>query len=836
MSGSFWRYNSYGPVSTIDSLLEKPDCSLEELLDDPEILQQLMASNAKLIEFLCNDAVMAQLIEYLLEDQRIQNEGYSKGEQESSSGEKNDMAEGNSKAVEKDEKDDSKEEEDESEHIMNDTNTEGLDSWHQDNSFDFCEDEEEQEETPEEIHSRRTQVSTEILSSDAWSIVDALMENTDLLNSLWGVLDLQTPLPSTTATYFMKINEQLLDMKTDEIITFILQQPNFVERFMKHIDNTPLMDFLLKVISTDKPNCSTGIIDMLYEQNLISSLIEFLGPDVQSTKQSAAGDFLKAFITISANSNTDSSTIGPNDLTRQLVSEPVIGRLVELMLHGGTGLANGVGILIEIIRKNNSDYDFVSVLYTTIETHPPNSRDPIYLGHLVKVFSKAIPTFTEMLKEKSEKVLETPFGTIEPLGFERFKICELIAELLHCSNMALLNDKKGAIIVQERDEVRAQLRANSHLNDDLQEDGIDQEIDEIKNLTLSERNQSQISLNDQNVDESDTEEPEQRENTFDENEYENGNGQKTSPNVDNDEVIEITDASKRKANLKKENVVGDELKIALYDNEVIKTILEMFFKFPWNNFLHNVVFDIVQQLLTGSMTVGYNEFLVRDLFDRSAITELILAGQRRCDEYEEESGLRLGYMGHLTLIAEEVVKFCRSYESNLDEVIEKAVSTEDWLNYVKCTLSDIRKKYNSILGGDMDIEGEDTQDFSENFVMEEGELSMDHQFQIESETSEGQNADQDAPKPSNPDSNLMFNTGWINDMDDYEDPNDDGQSYAKPDNPLYETGNVETQQLDDGFLDEKGLDSDEDSGSSDEGESYDDDVDVLKLYRTESLH
>ena len=30
-------------------------------------------------------------------------------------------------------------------------------------------------------------------------------------------------------------------------------------------------------------------------------------------------------------------------------------------------------------------------------------------------------------------------GALPPLTFERYRICELYAELLHCSNMALLN-------------------------------------------------------------------------------------------------------------------------------------------------------------------------------------------------------------------------------------------------------------------------------------------------------------------------------------------------------------------------------------------------------------
>ncbi|GMF74279.1 unnamed protein product [[Candida] boidinii] len=207
------------------------------------------------------------------------------------------------------------------------------------------EDDENREETPAEMHSRRAQIAAEILSVDVWSLTDAFMDRPHLLEKLWGILDKPSPLPIFSATYFMKINEHLLDMKMDEMIQFILHQPKLVERFIRHIDTPPLMDFLLKVLSTDKQDNSTGVIDILKEQNLIPSLIDYLGPDVPSSVQSAAGDFLKAFITISAN-NTDNSTIGPNELSRQLESEPMVRKLVDMMLHGGTGLSNGVGIVL----------------------------------------------------------------------------------------------------------------------------------------------------------------------------------------------------------------------------------------------------------------------------------------------------------------------------------------------------------------------------------------------------------------------------------------------------------------------------------------------------------
>jgi SIT4-associating protein SAP185/190 len=164
--------------------------------------------------------------------------------------------------------------------------------------------------------------------------------------------------------------------------------------------------------------------------------------------------------------------IGPNELTRELVSEQCIKSLIAEMLKGGNPLTVGVGIVIEVIRKNNSDYDLDN------QTGPiPKSTDPIYLGTLLRQFANNIPSFMELVNNANHKVvnndgsvttrrreLKAAFGeNIEPLGFDRFKTCELMAELLHCSNMALLNERGAEADVKKRDVERERLKAEGKL-------------------------------------------------------------------------------------------------------------------------------------------------------------------------------------------------------------------------------------------------------------------------------------------------------------------------------------------------------------------------------------
>lgn len=211
----------------------------------------------------------------------------------------------------------------------------------------------------------------------------------------------------------------------------------------------------------------------LQTKDLIPILLSYLSPDHSSATQTSAGDFLKAIITISANATTqDQSVIGPNELTRQLVSEPCVKTLVEDMLRGGNPLTVGVGIIIEVIRKNNSDYDLENQIGPV-----PRSSDPIYLGTLLREFAKHVSEFMDLVNNPNhtltnsdgttvtrKRELNAAFGKkIEPLGFDRFKTCELMAELLHCSNMALLNERGSEAEVKRRDEERDRLKAEGKL-------------------------------------------------------------------------------------------------------------------------------------------------------------------------------------------------------------------------------------------------------------------------------------------------------------------------------------------------------------------------------------
>ncbi|OLL23393.1 Extragenic suppressor of kinetochore protein 1 [Neolecta irregularis DAH-3] len=558
----FWRFGFHS-VSAIDALLDKPDVTLEEILDEDDLLQECKAHNTKLIEYLRDPNVLGRLLDFIVEE-----------------------GEGKMKY-----------------------------------SYTAC----------------------EVLCCEIWSICESVVQNRELLQHFWMFLDRQPPLNPLQASYFTKVNEQFLEKKTDEMVSFIQSLPDIVSKLLSHIDTSAVMDLLLKIISMEKFDAGRGVVDWLQDEGLIPALISQMDPQVDPEIQTTVADVLKAIIAISANAN-DQSGIGPNSLSRELVGEKSITTLVEYMLHSvapysTATLTNGVSIIIELIRKNNSDYDPEPVM-SLLQTHKaPTLRDPIYLGTMLRIFSSRLLSFQKLLNnpKAAEVRISTTFGKIQPLGFERFRICELYAELLHCSNMLLLNDPRGEAVVLMRDRQR-----------DLMKKG--------------------------------------------------GDGDKTPTQEHHDSE---GDNCKEEDFAISDPVVGDFLKMQFVKFGVVPKVLDLFFQFPWNNFLHNVVYDIVQQVFNGSMDRGYNQDLAIDVFVSGRITERIIQGSKNSDESSSQpGGVRLGYMGHLTLIAEEVVKLTERYAREpLSPLVIEKITAPEWIDYVEHTLVATRARDNAILGG-----------------------------------------------------------------------------------------------------------------------------------------
>lgn len=231
----FWRFGGYANTSAVDTLLEKQDVTLEELLDESDLIQELKQHNTKLIEYLREDKILERLLEYVVAPKlevvaSEEAEAEDKGKEPESKGKETLFAISRSGS-------------------------------------------ENGEDEREKKRNRYAYVAAEILSSDNWSICEALMENQALLRKFWDFLKLPPPLDPLQASYFTKVNEALLDKKTEEMLDLFKSLEGAVKNMLQHVDSPMVMDLLLKIISLEKAEGGQGIVDVRFSFFLFSPML-----------------------------------------------------------------------------------------------------------------------------------------------------------------------------------------------------------------------------------------------------------------------------------------------------------------------------------------------------------------------------------------------------------------------------------------------------------------------------------------------------------------------------------------------------------------------------------
>ncbi|KAG0299318.1 hypothetical protein BGZ98_010144 [Dissophora globulifera] len=625
----YWRFGHQN-ASVIDQLLESGNVSLEELLEQDDLIQECKAQSPKLIEYLRDPVVLEQLLSYITSD-----------------------------------------------------------------------------DLEDRARFKYPFIACEVIACESWAIFESALTNIDMLVKFWEFLDRPPPLNPVQASYFTKM------------LDFIKSQPEVVPKLLLHMSTSAIMDLLLKIISMEESPEGKGTVQV----------------------HSIASQVLLDIIAISQSSHPEQPSIGTNVLIDELKSEVMVSQLVRFMLDrdapfSSSTLINGVTIFIELIRRNNSDYD--------IEPLSPNSpeptREPVDLSDLLQVLASRIEDFKNLLiaPRSVDGPIETSIGKQIPLGFERLKICEMFAELLHCSNMAVLNSKRIISVFPDgtvRIPTVSSSLDQSHQPSQCPPNGAPIGSDEVPRKEHGANGNGKVEEDKSELNQL-RKSPEMRNgiltpagSTGDDTVVAGDDlaTPKASPPLRPTTSVVVSEviASLASASHTQGEVhipVGDFLKLQFVDHRIIPTCFDLFFQFPWNNFLHTVVYDMVHQVFHRPMgdigrpdadgkyippksdndiTEGWNRRLTISIFKDGRLSKRITDAQRLNDyECAQPKGVRLGYMGHLTYIADETVKLLELYaQTSLLSTLYEFIDLEDWWNYVSKILKETKERDAQVLGG-----------------------------------------------------------------------------------------------------------------------------------------
>ncbi|SAM04452.1 hypothetical protein [Absidia glauca] len=637
----FWRFGFHNP-SAVDTLLEREDVLLEEVLEEEELLQEAKSHNQKLVNFLCQPANCEKLLHYITA---------------------NNLEEGQKYNI----------------YRMN---------------------------SPCFAFDRYPFLSSEIIACEIPQLIEMIiLEQKELLETFWRFLDrpnnnnssgdnVDQGLESLLASYFAKTITIFLTKQPAEMLEFIESRPENLNKILDHLDSSAIMDLLLTLVRMEELPEGKGIVQWLSDGGLMDNLINRLDPSLDTEEHSIAQQCICEIIRMSQTSLLEQPSIGLNDLVITLKSEAVMRKLTTFMLdpnapNSTSTLINGVTIIIDLIRHNNSDMENDPMLNSSYGYTGNNAilrPTSVSLADMLKVLAEHVMDFNQLLTDPRSvtQPIQTSIGEQIPLGFERLKICELFAELLHCSNMSNLN------AVQEPDrsppldqDEQQHSRATSKSNDD--EIKMDKTIPENLQAELDE--ESPVTTETRGATPSTTNHPSDEKT------------RETAVPASDTTTTTSTEPSPQ------DLPMGDYLKLQLVQHKVLPTCTNLFFCFPWNNFLHYVIYDMLHQVFNGRMDKGYNRLLALSILKDGQLTTKMVEAQKKNDiEWAKPKGMRLGYMGHLTFIADEVIKLFEGYPEAIVQDIKGVVDLDLWYQYCENELRETKERDCLPLGGDRPIE------------------------------------------------------------------------------------------------------------------------------------
>ncbi|KNE64017.1 hypothetical protein AMAG_09076 [Allomyces macrogynus ATCC 38327] len=641
----FWRF---GNPSTLDALLDR-DASLVEVLDDPDVLQEVRAKNVKLIDFLCRHEHAEQLLRYVTRHHEhladatrpavatpnptneiapaIDPPAPTIGSASNSSAVSTENVSGTaafmammpySSSTGSDGSDDDE---------ITPTNTSATaDAANGHGSVS--------PEVSAQMLVKFPVIVAEIFASDAVELIQVVLASQELRKDLLSVLDRaaadEVQRDCTQVGLWTQILSQFLLRQTLATLQWLNTEPNLIERLLPlAMRHACVLDLAVRMIGLqDCPEGRQfGVATWLQKQGLVTHLVSYLDPtrvaDQGETAYLAATALVDLVQIVQGSTSTARMNAHPliADLRSPATAARLVGYLVAAKSYpaGSRVVPHIAQVLIELLRRNAVELAPLSIppspLTSTLGTSShggdpdqgprgaAHRNVPMDLSAIVRELCASLPAIQRMLVTEEPGSGDALPGTGARLGLARLRLCELLSEMLRCALSEPFMDV-----------------------DDL---GPLQDMSKDMRLALDSTTSTAAPAIDASV----TGEP-----------------------------------------------LRDLLRQTFLDTRVLVTCMDLFFAHPWNNLVHGIVYDLVLQVAGGPWTTCRSAFvhLVRD---GTLLARLVAAHHASVAAQQKPKGGRLGYMGHVTLLT-EIVGMTLDRDPTLRDELAGILADPLWDEYV----------------------------------------------------------------------------------------------------------------------------------------------------------
>lgn len=234
----FWSVSGFTQSSPIEGILDKGDYTLEELLDEDDLIQECKSLNARLIHYLKQPDTVQALLRYITVAPPAISEG-------------------------------------------TDTDRETLgDQDDSKRSFKY------------------PYAACEVFCCEVDAIFSTLVEDEQLMGQLFSLLESPRPLNCMLAGYFARVLHSLLLRKTAETMAYLQNRhEELLPKLLSHIDTTSIAEALVRLLGADEQTrvfLHASSLQWLLDTPVLRMLLDKLGPGQPASVQKAAADVLGA--------------------------------------------------------------------------------------------------------------------------------------------------------------------------------------------------------------------------------------------------------------------------------------------------------------------------------------------------------------------------------------------------------------------------------------------------------------------------------------------------------------------------------------------------------------
>jgi len=266
-------------------------------------------------------------------------------------------------------------------------------------------------------------MSSEIFNLENASIINAIYQYPELIESLFDFFEKSEPLNQAFSTYVSSLLSILMKYDLTKILDMMKTRKELISKLLQHTANASVMDLLLKFIASE----NTAALEWLDEGQIIEQLVAKFDPKEEQITHEHASQVLVDIVVLINSLMPNTQDLSPV-LLDKLKSEPILNTLFGYVTADeGTGSSteNGLKVFSSLLEFHiSSKYDDE----TTVENLPSYLK--FVTGHLSEFHTLLTAPKKSGFGQKS-LTLNEPVGQINPLGFQRLKVVEFFAILTH---------------------------------------------------------------------------------------------------------------------------------------------------------------------------------------------------------------------------------------------------------------------------------------------------------------------------------------------------------------------------------------------------------------------